>query len=144
MLPLNPQVAHSVIVGTLSYSSQGSRRHQIQGGCKLKHSSTSLVLIRDIPADEDIGRLPADGEYHGTFTLEWTLNGRTKRKTVKERSVQLKFTKKQDDTNEDVYGVTGTGSNEYGAFELQGTATKSELEDDPGYNIHLIKQYITL
>ena len=39
--------------------------------------------------------------------------------------------------------VKGMGLNEYGTFELVGTATKSKMEDDPGYIIKLTKAYIT-
>jgi len=147
-----PPVNHPLLIGTLSYSShEGSRRHQIRGNWKFEHSTTStpqrFELLRNIPPDEDIKILPADGEYHGTFSLAWEVKNskgkiKTKRKSVQESGVKLKFIKKEKDSNgNDTYTVTGTGLNEYGVFELNGTATKSELEDDPGYNIRLIKQY---
>ncbi|KAL7489516.1 hypothetical protein ACHAW6_015193 [Cyclotella cf. meneghiniana] len=134
---------HLLYIGTLSYSEQeGSRRqHQIRGNWKYEHGPASAIperfeLIRAIPPDEDLKELPKDGEYHGTFSLAYeftTSKGKkkSKRKSVTESGVNIKFTKEAEPG---VFSVKGVGFNEYGTFELVGTAIKSKLEDDPGYH----------
>lgn len=144
--PAQPQL---ILIGTLSYSLQEDKRqHQIRGNWKFENATAQAVpqrfeLIRTIPPEEDLKKLPADGEFHGTFSLAYeykTSKGKikTKRKNVTESGVKITFTPEEE---EGVYAVKGTGLNEYGIFELVGTATKSTLEDEPGYSIRLTKMY---
>eukprot|EP00804_Cyclotella_cryptica_P014734 CCRYP_019948-RA/>CCRYP_019948-RA protein AED:0.36 eAED:0.37 QI:0/0/0/1/1/1/3/0/727 len=145
-----PESNHLLYIGTLSYSEQeGSRRqHQIRGNWKYENSPASAIpqrfeLIRAIPPDEDLKDLPKDGEYHGTFSLAFeftTSKGKkkAKRKSVTESGVKIKFTKEAEPG---VFSVEGKGVNDYGTFELVGTATKSKMEDDPGYHVRLKKIY---
>eukprot|EP00804_Cyclotella_cryptica_P016091 CCRYP_004216-RB/>CCRYP_004216-RB protein AED:0.34 eAED:0.49 QI:0/0/0/1/0/0/2/0/867 len=141
-----PESNHLLYIGTLSYSEQeGSRRqHQIRGNWKYENSPASAIpqrfeLIRAIPPDEDLKDLPKDGEYHGTFSLAFEFTTSREKKRQNERSgVKIKFTKEAEPG---VFSVEGKGVNDYGTFELVGTATKSKMEDDPGYHVRLKKIY---
>ncbi|KAL3797031.1 hypothetical protein ACHAWO_006667 [Cyclotella atomus] len=147
-----PQQPQLVLTGTLSYSSQETsrRQHYIRGNWKFENAlSTSaqpqrFELLRTIPPEEDLTTLPADGEYHGTFSLAYEYKNKQgkskiKRRNIPETGVKISFVKVEDKEGE--YQVKGTGLNEYGVFELIGTATKNTLEDDPGYSIRLMKAY---
>eukprot|EP00970_Alexandrium_tamarense_P019523 scaffold14148_cov172-Alexandrium_tamarense.AAC.1 len=146
-----PATNYPLLIGTLSYSEQeGVRRHQIRGNWKYEHNPDTtpqrFELLRNIPADEELKELPKDGEFHGTFSLSFTFKNakgkvKTKRTNVAESGVNIAFTKKKGD--EGTYDVKGKGVNQYGTFELIGTATKSTLEDDPTYNVKLRKIYVT-
>ncbi|KAL7458519.1 hypothetical protein ACHAWC_010106 [Mediolabrus comicus] len=147
-----------LLVGTLSYVDKDSlRRHVIRGNWKYEHLSEATApqrfeLIRNIPAEEDVTQLPKDGEFHGSFSLQYkftTSKGKVKLKsrTVPESGVKLTF-KGGEKEGEEEFAVNGTGTNEYGVFELFGTATKSPTppgeEDVREYKVKIRKKYISL
>jgi hypothetical protein len=88
--------------GTLGYSSDESARlHAIRGNWKFDHfppkDAQRFELIRTVPPSEDLTKLPADGEYHGTFSLAWDYKSpkgkmKTQRKNVAESGVMIWFT----------------------------------------------------
>jgi hypothetical protein len=139
-----------ILKGTLSYSSDPSlRQHQIRGNWTFKNNPLSpperFELLRTIPPEEDLKQLPMGGEFHGTYSFTYAFTnskGKTKmkRKNINESGVKINFTKTDQDG---VYDVKGGGENIYGTFDLWGTASKSTLEDDPGYRIKLNKIYTT-
>jgi hypothetical protein len=141
-----------MLKGTLSYSEQGdTRRHAIRGNWNyeqgLDTTPQRFELIRTIPPEEDLKDLPKDGEFSGSFRLQYQVrtskgNLKWKSKVVSENGVKITFQKQEGEP--DTYAVKGLGTNCYGTFELFGTARKSEHDDEPTYNVQLRKKYITL
>ncbi|KAL7551605.1 hypothetical protein ACHAWF_014798 [Thalassiosira exigua] len=131
-----------LLVGILTYSEGGPtscRKHTISGTWKhLSHkgiqSSTHqyFKLSRIIPPNEDFKELPKDGEFRSSF--------RFGDKTVKDSGVMLAFLAK--DGEEGTFSVKGTGANKLGTFEIEGTATKTNMGTEaPTYSVTLRKMY---
>ncbi|KAL3771780.1 hypothetical protein ACHAW5_002394 [Stephanodiscus triporus] len=156
-----PTVAPSVVpndpllVGTLAYSDRDNlRRHVIRGNWKFESPTAApperFELIRFIPPEEDLKELPKDGEFNGSFNVQFPVKnskGKIKLKTraVPESGVKLTF-RPRGDESEGIFEVHGTGLNEFGTFELYGTATKnsSVVEEDPTYKVSVHKRYVVV
>ncbi|KAL7465019.1 hypothetical protein ACHAXS_005346 [Conticribra weissflogii] len=141
-----------LLIGTLSYSdSGGTRRHMIRGNWRYANIVESkpqrFELTRTLAAEEDLKELPKDGVFSGSFSMDYTVTNskgkiKTKTQVIMETGVKITFTLKEGEPK--TYTVTGQGNNDYGAFDLHGTATKVVNEDDPddpAYNIQLRKSY---
>jgi hypothetical protein len=146
--PAEAAPAPPVLRGTLSYNLD-TRRHVIRGMWNYENSKTfpaqRFELIRGLNTNEDPKDLPRDGEFHGSFSLAYyhtTSKGKQKErsKVIPESGVNIKFTKVQDEENE--YKVDGKGTNQFGIFHLNGTATLSPHEGDTSYDIVLRKRYV--
>jgi hypothetical protein len=147
-------VIDPILVGTLAYSDRDNlRRHIIRGSWKYENAASAaperFELIRHIPPEEDLKELPKDGEFNGSFTVQMqvkTSKGKIKVKSraVSESGVKLTF-KPKDETN-GIYDVNGTGLNEFGVFELYGSATKNRLvvDEDPTYSVSVHKRYVVV
>ena len=136
-----------VLKGTLSYNIE-LRRHLIRGMWNYENSNAlppqRFELLRNLEPDEDPKVLPKDGEFHGSFSLAYfhtTSKGRQKErsKVIPESGVKIKFTKIEEESGG--YKVDGTGTNQFGIFHINGTASASPHDDDPSYNIVLRKRY---
>ena len=135
-----------ILKGTLSYNIE-QRRHNIRGNWSYENANATpkqrFEYLRNLSNDEDVTKLPLDGEYHGSFNVVHVhTNAKGKRKesmrVITESGVSIKFTKKGDG----LYDVRGQGRNDYGTFEIFGTATKVEYEvGDLTYDIVLKKKY---
>ena len=136
----------------------------------------AFELARTLGPDEEFpkpGLAPAGGTYAGGFGVQHavkTSKGKLKMRsrTVPETGVRLDFVKREtkvrtreegdsddesDDENndgdrgKDVYDVNGKGTNEFGVFELFGTATEEKADGDgdgetPSYRVELRKRYV--
>jgi len=154
--PDTPAVNLPILTGTLAYSDRDNlRRHIIRGNWKYESSHAvppqRFELLRTIPPEEDLKELPKDGEFNGSFNVQVsvkTSKGKIKLKSrsVSESGVKLSFKPKEDaEGGAAVFAVHGTGTNEYGVFELFGTATKNtdvEEGEDTTYSISVHKKYI--
>ena len=136
-----------VLKGTLSYNVD-MRRHIIRGMWNYENSNAlsaqRFELVRTLTAHEDVKVLPKDGEFHGSFSLAYfhtTSKGKQKErsKVIAESGVKIKFTLVEDEDYN--YKVDGQGTNQFGIFNIYGTAKKSADADDPTYNIELRKRY---
>lgn len=149
--PAAPAAAASppppVMKGTLSYDVD-SRRHLIRGMWNYEHSTVfppqRFELLRNLSPGEDLEKLPSDGEFHGSFSLAYfhtTSKGKQKErsKVIQETGVNIKFTKVEG--KEGAYKVDGKGTNQFGIFNVNGTANASTHEGDPTFNIVLRKRY---
>jgi hypothetical protein len=128
----------------------------IRGNWKYEQTAEAAApqrfeLLRNIPAEEDVTQLPMDGEFNGSFSLQYAFKNtkgklKLKNRTVAESGVALTF--KEDKDNEGEYSVNGKGTNEFGVFELFGTASKADStpgeEDGNEYKIKVRKRYISL
>lgn len=137
-----------VLKGTLSYNEM-ARRHILRGMWNYEASTEfpaqRFELLRNLGPDEDPTILPADGEFHGSFSLAYyhtTSKGKRKErsKVIPEKDVNITF-KKQGE--KDTYDVNGQGMNEFGIFQIVGTAVKDEFEEDKNFKVELRKKYIT-
>lgn len=150
--PVAPVVViDPILVGTLAYSDRDNlRRHIIRGSWKYENAASApperFELIRHIPPEEDLKELPKDGEFNGSFNVQMqvkTSKGKIKLKSraVSESGVKLTF--KPKDESRGIYDVNGTGLNEFGVFELYGSATKNRLvvDEDPTYSVSVHKRY---
>lgn len=152
-----PPPNYPLLVGTLSYVDKDNlRRHVIRGNWKYEHTAETAApmrfeLLRNIPPEEDVTQLPMDGEFNGSFSLQYAFKNtkgklKLKNRTVPESGVAMTF--KEDKDNEGEYSVNGKGTNEFGVFELFGTATKASPapgeEDVKEYKIKVRKRYISL
>jgi hypothetical protein len=158
--PPTPVANLPILVGTLACSDRdGLRRHIIRGNWKYENSHETppqrFELLRTIPEGEDLEELPKDGEFNGSFNVQHFVKSskgkmKIKNRAVAENGVMLKFT--PEDEEEDKFAVKGKGSNEYGVFELFGTATKNKVEEDedrdedddaavPTYSVTVHKRY---
>ena len=155
--PDEPPPNYPLLVGTLSYVDKDNlRRHVIRGNWKYEQTAEAAApqrfeLLRNIPAEEDVTQLPMDGEFNGSFSLQYAFKNtkgklKLKNRTVAESGVALTF--KEDKDNEGEYSVNGKGTNEFGVFELFGTASKADStpgeEDGNEYKIKVRKRYISL
>ena len=129
--PAAPQPPPPLLKGTLSYNVL-ARRHILRGMWNYESSSEfpaqRFELIRNLGAEEDPTILPKDGEFHGSFSLAYyhtSSKGKRKErsKVIQENGVKIVFEKK--DVNDNVYEVNGEGTNQFGVFQIVGTATKS-------------------
>lgn len=136
-----------VLKGTLSYNLE-NRRHMIRGMWNYENSNAlppqRFELLRNLDKDEEVTVLPKDGEFHGSFSLAYfhtTSKGKQKErsKVIMESGVKIKFTPVEGKEGE--FNVDGEGTNQFGVFNINGTATPSEHEDDPTYDIILRKRY---
>lgn len=136
-----------VLKGTLSYNME-TRRHMIRGMWNYENSNAlppqRFELLRNLDKDEEVTVLPTDGEFHGSFSLAYfhtTSKGKQKErsKVIMESGVGIKFTPIEGKEGE--FNVDGEGTNQFGVFNINGTATPSEHEDDPTYDIVLRKRY---
>ena len=136
-----------VLKGTLSYSVE-LRRHLIRGMWNYENSNVfppqRFELIRNLGPEEDLKVLPKDGEFHGSFSLAYfhtTSKGKQKERSrvIPENNVNIKFTKNLQKEGE--FAVDGKGINQFGIFHINGTATPSNIPDDPTYHIVLRKRY---
>ena len=143
----DPSPPPPVLKGTLSYSLE-LRRHLIRGMWNYENSKTfppqRFELYRRVNSDEDPTELPKDGEFHGSFSLAYyhtTSKGKQKErsKVIPESGVNIKFTKVEGTEKE--YKVDGKGTNQFGIFHINGTATPSTHEGDLSFNIVLRKRY---
>ena len=153
----DPPSNFPLLVGTLSYvDKENLRRHVIRGNWKYEHNAEATApqrfeLIRNIPPEEDVTQLPKDGEFNGSFSLQYKFNTskgkvKFKHRTVAENGVALTFKEEKDKEGE--FSVNGTGTNEFGEFELFGTARKAAAphgEDDAKeYKVQVRKRYISV
>ena len=136
-----------IMKGTLSYE-MGLRRHLIRGMWNYENSTSvppqRFELLRSLAPDEEVTELPKDGEFHGSFSLVYThVTSKGKRKerskVIPETGVNIKFTRIEGKPGE--YNVDGKGTNQFGIFHINGTATPSTLAGDPTMNIVLRKRY---
>ena len=137
-----------VLRGTLSYNLD-LKRHVIRGMWNYENSTAfppqRFELIRNLDKGEDPMVLPKDGEFHGSFSLAYyhtTSKGKQKErsKVIPESGVNIKFTK--IDGKDDEYNVDGQGTNQFGVFNINGTAQPSPLAGDRTYDIELRKRYV--
>lgn len=153
--PESPDDNYPLLVGTLAYSDSGDlRRHIIRGNWNYEKSQDEtpqrFELIRIIPPEEKLKELPKDGEFAGSFTVQYEVKnskGRVKMKNraVTESGVKLTFTPKNGgDESDGMFALNGMGTNEYGVFELFGTATKNDGAGDLTYRVSVRKKYVTL
>ena len=142
-----PNPPPPVLKGTLSYNLD-LRRHIIRGMWNYENSNAlppqRFELLRTLDKAEDPKELPKDGEFHGSFSLAYfhtTSKGKQKErsKVINETGVKITFTKIDGTENE--YKVDGRGTNQFGIFHINGTATPSQHEGDPCYDIILRKRY---
>ncbi len=161
--PVVVDLGHPILTGILAYSDRDNlRRHIIRGNWKFGNSPDAtpqrFELIRIIPPDEDLKELPKDGEFNGSFNVQIQVKTskmkiKVKNRAVQENGVVLTFTPKTADDNIDAddangaetFSVVGRGTNEFGVFELHGTATKNKVleeGDDPTYSISVRKEYV--
>eukprot|EP00977_Amphora_coffeiformis_P010344 scaffold2417_cov155-Amphora_coffeaeformis.AAC.6 len=126
-----------VMRGTLSYNEE-SRKHIMRGMWNYENStvfpSQRFELLRTLQPDEDLEQLPADGEFHGSFSLAYlhtTSKGKQKErsKVVQEQGVKIKFVPMPG--NPRCFTMTGRGTNQFGVFHINGTAKPSDHEGDP-------------
>lgn len=158
------KVSHPVLTGILAYSDRDNlRRHIIRGNWNYEHCTDAkpqrFELIRIIPPNEDLKELPKDGEFNGSFNVQIQVTTskiklKVKNRAVQETGVMLTFKPKKvnkDDFDDDnsnhaeKYEVFGRGTNEFGVFELHGSATKNKVleeGDDPTYSISVRKVYV--
>ncbi|KAL7439950.1 hypothetical protein ACHAXM_012135 [Skeletonema potamos] len=151
-----PPPNYPLLVGTLSYVDKDNlRRHVIRGNWKYERTAEAAApqrfeLLRNIPPEEDVTELPKDGEFNGSFSLQYAFKNskgklKLKNRTVAESGVALTF---KEDKLSGEFSVNGTGANEYGVFELSGTAIKAPTvpgEDDvKEFKVKLRKRYISL
>ncbi len=123
---------HFLLVGTLAFLDRDNlRRPIIQGvlgyfeNIKFKYlPEEQFEWIHFIPPNEDLNKLPKDGEFNGLFNIKtkrWNI--KIKSCTVPESGVKLTF--KLRDESREILEVHGTGLNNFGTFELHGTAMKN-------------------
>ena len=144
-----PAPAPPVLRGTLSYNLD-SRRHIIRGMWNYENSTAfppqRFELVRSLEKDEDPKVLPKDGEFHGSFSLAYyhtTSKGKQKErsKVIPESGVNIKFTKIEGTEKE--YKVDGQGTNQFGVFNINGTAKPSpHTGGEVTYDIELRKRYL--
>lgn len=136
-----------VLKGTLSYNIE-HRRHYIRGNWNYENANglpaQRFEYLRNLSEEEDVTTIPLDGEYHGSFSIfhvHTNAKGKRKEKTsvISENGVAIKFLKKDDE----LFDVKGQGSNDYGIFEIFGTAKKNKQDDgDLTYEVTLKKKYL--
>jgi len=139
-----------LLVGTLLlYDRDGIRCHKICGTWKFEGSpeseSQNFELTRMIPSNEDSNELPKNGIFNGSFVYQYQVDVKTSKKklkmttVIKEENVDIIFTKAGTDNTS--FYIEGKGSNQFGTFELTGTAEKKLQNDDPSLTIRMQKNY---
>lgn len=152
--PETPDDNFPLLVGTLAFSNRENlRRHIIRGNWKYEKSHAAapqrFELIRTIPPEESLEKLPQDGVFNGSFNVQLAVKNskgkiKMKNRAVAESGVKLMFTPSVVGHHpERTYAVRGTGTNEYGVFELFGTATKNIGEEDLTYGVSVRKKYVS-
>jgi len=163
-----------LLKGTLTYNLE-SRKHILRGNWNYDYSKTppALMPTTKVPAqrfeltrtfppntpEEDIKRIPSDGEFQGSFSLVYYIvkNNKTRErsKVVQENGVRIQFeptavTQQQQQqlqqplipTNE--FKVTGRGMNQYGEFQMYGTAIRSSYQGEQDtFHVEVTKRYVT-
>lgn len=136
-----------VMKGTLSCDID-HRRHLIRGMWNYENSNVfppqPFELVRNLGPDEDKEDLTKDAEFHGSFRLAYfhtTSKGKQKEriKVIQETGVHVKFTKVEGTRDE--FQVDGKGTNQFGIFHINGTATRSQMEGDNSLSVILRKRY---
>eukprot|EP00978_Attheya_sp_CCMP212_P032052 scaffold123458_cov45-Attheya_sp.AAC.1 len=165
--PAAPPPPPPLLKGTLSYNLT-LRRHLIRGMWNYENAVPGVFpppqrfeLVRNLGTNEDVAKLPLDGEFHGSFSLAYyhtTSKGKRKERSrvISESGVQIHFTplssdndNDNDDDNDgesDKFTVEGQGTNQFGIFQIKGTAHRSphdDIGDQPTYNIELRKTYVS-
>jgi len=151
--PASSNTPTPLMKGTLSYD-LNERKHLIRGMWNFENSteygSQRFELMRKLPAsvsDAELMKLPQNGEFHGSFSLAYkhvTSKGKQKERTkvISESGVNLVFTPTdEDDSGRKSYSVKGTGTNQFGVFDIYGKVTPSKMEDDPTLHVELRKRY---
>jgi len=98
-----------------------------------------------IPSNEDSNELPKNGIFNGSFVYQYQVDVKTSKKklkmttVIKEENVDIIFTKAGTDNTS--FYIEGKGSNQFGTFELTGTAEKKLQNDDPSLTIRMQKNY---
>jgi len=148
LTPPTPSVP--LLKGTLSYNDLG-RKHYLRGMWNFEFSSQfpsqRFELIRNLKEDDDPTILPKDGEFNGSFSYAYLATSskgkmRERSRNIRESGVQIVFKKK--DGNPDSYDVKGEGTNEFGIFQIFGTAIRSNKDGEPSeFRVELRKQYKT-
>ncbi len=139
-----------LLKGFLTYiDNELTKKHSITGTWNFENSKENnpqtFALTRTLEADEDPTELPKDGVFNGSFKVTYITknsNGKTKQRTlvVPETGVKLAFTKQEGE--EDSFNIKGRGKNQYGTFNIYGTATRDPLEQNKTYKVELRKKYI--
>jgi len=136
-----------VMKGTLSYEKE-LHRHLIRGMWNYEGSSElapqRFELVRTLSPTDKLEVLPQDGVFHGSFSLAYmhvTSKGKKKErsKVIQETGVQMHF--KPIEGKDREFAVDGKGTNQFGVFHINGTATPSKVAGDPTLHIVLKKQY---
>ncbi len=140
-----------LLKGMLTYiDNELTRKHTITGMWNFESSTESppqtFQLARNLGPDEDPKELPKDGEFQGSFKVSYTSvgsNGKTKSRTrlISESGVKLTFIKQVG--KDDMFDIKGKGTNQYGVFNIFGTAERDKYEKDKAYRVILRKKYIT-
>jgi hypothetical protein len=139
-----------ILIGTLAFSDRDDlRRHVIRGNWKFENPVIAapperFELIRVIPPEEDLKELPKDGKFNASFNAIDTKKEKVEMKTRAVPESEVKLTFKPIDESRDIFEVHGTGLNEFGRFELYGTAKKNNwvAEEDPMYSVLIHKRYV--
>lgn len=137
-----------VMRGTLFYEDkEKGRRHIIRGNWNYENSTMiapqRFELQRTLAPEEELEKLPTDGEFSGSFSLAYmhvTSKGKQKERSrvVQENGVKITFTKIDGTTK---YKVTGKGNNQFGIFYINGSAKPSEHDGDKVMDIEFRKTY---
>jgi len=138
-----------ILKGTLSYN-EVYRRYFLRGMWNYESGAhfpaQRFELSYSLDAQEDPAILPKIGVFHGTFSLaDFRISakgsGREKSKVIHEKDVHIYFKKKEG--KEDKFDVNGKGTNQFGAFSIDGTATRDVVDKELQYKVELRKKYIT-
>ncbi len=135
-----------LLIGTLSSSTKdGVPVHTFSGHWTFENVPDStpqrFELIQKFSSDIDSQDLPKDGEFEGSFDILYIEKEndeiiKTEIKTVIESGVNMAFVKKDDEGRS--FSVKGEGVNEFGGFELEGSALR---DDDGVVSIQVHKKY---
>mmetsp|Transcript_6747 Transcript_6747/g.8542 ORF Transcript_6747/g.8542 Transcript_6747/m.8542 type:complete len:1363 (+) Transcript_6747:234-4322(+) len=144
-----PPVLTPLLKGTLSFiDNELTRKHIIRGMWNFENTSDPpqrFDLARILGPDEDCKELPKDGEFRGSFGITYKITTskgkeKVKKKTVVENGVNISFTKQEG--KKDAFDMNGQGVNEYGVFDVYGTAVRDDSEGDKKYKVELRKRYV--
>jgi len=142
------RILSCLLKGKLSYTEKdGNRCHIIRGYWEYENRPGStpqrFELRRDIPSDAQPIRLASDGIFHGSFAYQCAPKGKPEKCLVIEESeVNLSFAEQNGELQSFEFALNGTGQNEFGKFDLVGTARKTLARDS--YNLELRKKYTEL
>ena len=143
--PANPA---PVMRGTYFYEEkEKGRRHIVRGNWNYENSNMfppqRFELQRTLAPEEELRKLPSDGEFSGSFSLAYlhtTSKGKQKERSrvVTENGVKISFTQ-IDGTSQ--YKVEGKGNNQFGVFYINGSAKPSDHDGDKVMDIEFRKTY---